>query len=130
MSTAENPHAGHPREDHPAMIAARSSWRAVMANDKAGWLDLMADDMVMEDPIGVAPTNPEGKGLQVDMAEVAEVAQVAVAAVDNGARFAMMAAEMVQVEVAVVPKEEREVQVDMEALLVTQSFCIIMALMQ
>ena len=64
MSTAESPHAGHPREDHPAMIAARSSWRAVMANDKAGWLDLMADDMVMEDPIGVAPTNPDGKGLQ------------------------------------------------------------------
>ncbi len=51
-------------EDHPALIAARSSWKAVMSNDKAAWLDLMAEDVCVEDPIGVAPTNPTGKGVQ------------------------------------------------------------------
>jgi steroid delta-isomerase len=51
-------------EEHPAMIAARSSWRCVQAKDKQGWLDLMADDMVMEDPIGVAVTNPDGRGVR------------------------------------------------------------------
>jgi steroid delta-isomerase len=51
-------------DEHPAMIAARSSWRCVQANDKTGWLDLMAENMVMEDPIGVALTNPDGKGVQ------------------------------------------------------------------
>lgn len=50
-------------EDHPAMIAARNSWRCVQAKDKEGWLALMSDDVRMEDPIGVAPTNPTGKGL-------------------------------------------------------------------
>jgi steroid delta-isomerase len=46
------------------MVAARNSWRCVQAKDKQGWLDLMADSMVMEDPIGIAPTNPDGKGIQ------------------------------------------------------------------
>lgn len=50
-------------EDHPAMIAARGSWKAAQAGDKTAWLDLMADDVVVEDPIGVAPTNPTGKGV-------------------------------------------------------------------
>ena len=47
----------------PAMAAARNSWRCVQANDKQGWLDLMAEGIVIEDPIGIAPTNPSGKGL-------------------------------------------------------------------
>ena len=51
-------------EDHPAMIAARGSWKAAMAGDKEAWLDLMADDVCVEDPIGEAPTNPTGKGVQ------------------------------------------------------------------
>jgi steroid delta-isomerase len=51
-------------EEHPAMLAAKNSWRCVQAHDKQGWLDLMADDVCMEDPIGVAPTNPTGKGVQ------------------------------------------------------------------
>lgn len=51
-------------EDHPALLAARRSWQAVMSNDKAAWLDLMAEDVCVEDPIGVAPTNPTGKGVQ------------------------------------------------------------------
>ena len=51
-------------EDHPALIAARGSWKAAQAGDKEAWLDLMADDVCVEDPIGVAPTNPTGKGVQ------------------------------------------------------------------
>ena len=50
-------------EDHPAMIAARGSWKAAQAGDKEAWLELMADDVLVEDPIGVAPTNPSGKGV-------------------------------------------------------------------
>jgi len=51
-------------EQHPALVAARSSWRCVQAKDKQGWLELMADDICMEDPIGVAPTNPTGRGVR------------------------------------------------------------------
>ncbi len=50
-------------ESHPALIAARSSWRCVQTRDKAGWLDLMAEDIRIEDPIGVAATNPTGEGV-------------------------------------------------------------------
>ena len=51
-------------DEHPAMLAARNSWRCVQAHDKEGWLALMADDVCMEDPIGVAPTNPTGEGVK------------------------------------------------------------------
>lgn len=50
-------------EEHPALLAARASWRAVMASDKQAWLDLMADEIRVEDPIGQAPTNPTGEGV-------------------------------------------------------------------
>ena len=49
---------------HPALVAARSSWRCVMDKDKEGWLALMADDVCVEDPIGQAPTNPTGEGIR------------------------------------------------------------------
>jgi steroid delta-isomerase len=51
-------------DDHPALVAARNSWRCVQAHDKQGWLDLMADDVCIEDPIGVGPTNPTGAGVR------------------------------------------------------------------
>ena len=51
-------------EEHPAMVAARSSWRCVMENKRDEWLALMADDVCFEDPIGVAPTNPTGEGVR------------------------------------------------------------------
>ena len=51
-------------ETHPALVAARSSWRCVEARDKQGWLALMADDIRVEDPIGVGPTNPDGAGIR------------------------------------------------------------------
>jgi steroid delta-isomerase len=51
-------------EDHPAMKVARASWAAVQSHDKQGWLQLMADDICIEDPIGIGPTNPTGKGIR------------------------------------------------------------------
>lgn len=42
----------------PALIASQSSWRCVQAHDREGWLALMADDVVIEDPIGKSVTNP------------------------------------------------------------------------
>jgi steroid delta-isomerase len=51
-------------EQHPALVAARGSWRSVQARDKEAWLALMADDVLFEDPIGVGPTNPTGEGIR------------------------------------------------------------------
>ncbi|CAN5706956.1 ketosteroid isomerase family protein [soil metagenome] len=48
----------------PALAASQSSWKAVQAHDKAAWLGLMAEDVVIEDPIGQAITNPEGSGVR------------------------------------------------------------------
>ena len=50
--------------NHPALVAARSSWRCVQSKDREGWLALMAPDICIEDPIGVGVTNPTGKGLR------------------------------------------------------------------
>jgi steroid delta-isomerase len=35
---------------------------AVHAKDRNGWLDLFADDAVVQDPIGPSPFDPEAKG--------------------------------------------------------------------
>jgi steroid Delta-isomerase len=35
---------------------------AVHAGDREGWLDLFADDALVQDPIGPSPFDPEGKG--------------------------------------------------------------------
>jgi len=51
-------------QNHPALVAARNSWRCVQARAKQEWLDLMADDILFEDPIGVGPTNPDGNGVR------------------------------------------------------------------
>jgi steroid delta-isomerase len=49
-------------EGTPALAASQASWRCVQAGDKEGWLGLMTDDVLIEDPIGPSVTNPEGKG--------------------------------------------------------------------
>ena len=51
-------------EKTPALAASHNSWRCVHAHDKDGWLGLMADDVVVEDPIGESFTNPDGNGLR------------------------------------------------------------------
>ncbi len=48
----------------PALTASQSSWRCVQAHDREGWLALMADDVVIEDPIGKCVTNPDGTGVK------------------------------------------------------------------
>jgi len=47
---------------HPARDASLASMRAVEAGDKSAWLSLFADDAVVEDPIGVSPMDPDGRG--------------------------------------------------------------------
>ncbi|MCB0924157.1 MAG: nuclear transport factor 2 family protein [Mycobacterium sp.] len=48
----------------PAMAASQESWRCVQSHDRAGWLALMSDDVVIEDPIGPSVTNPDGHGVR------------------------------------------------------------------
>ena len=48
----------------PVVIASEASWKCVQSGDRAGWLALMADDVVVEDPIGAAVTNPDGTGVR------------------------------------------------------------------
>jgi steroid delta-isomerase len=49
-------------KDHPARVASQRSMKAVGEKTKAVWLDLFADDAIIEDPVGVSPLDPEGKG--------------------------------------------------------------------
>ncbi len=51
-------------EQSPALTASQSSWRCVQTHDREGWLTLMADDVVIEDPIGKSVTNPDGTGVR------------------------------------------------------------------
>jgi steroid Delta-isomerase len=51
-------------EQSAALAASQASWAAVHAKDKAAWLSLMTDDVVIEDPIGPAYTNPDGTGVR------------------------------------------------------------------
>ncbi|MBA6411719.1 nuclear transport factor 2 family protein [Parahaliea sp. F7430] len=47
---------------HPARDASISSMRNVLAGDREAWIDLFADDAVIEDPVGPSPYDPEGRG--------------------------------------------------------------------
>ena len=48
----------------PALAASHASWKCVQAGDREGWLALMADDVLIEDPIGTFATNPDGNGVR------------------------------------------------------------------
>ena len=48
----------------PALAASQASWKCVQAGDRTGWLALMADDVLIEDPIGESVTNPDGSGIR------------------------------------------------------------------
>jgi|ETNmetMinimDraft_26_1059896.scaffolds.fasta_scaffold53081_2 steroid delta-isomerase len=50
--------------ESPALLLAQDSWRCVEAKDKEAWLDLMAEDVCVEDLIGVAPASPDGDGIR------------------------------------------------------------------
>jgi steroid delta-isomerase len=51
-------------EQTPALAASHASWNCVQAGDREGWLALMADDVLVEDPIGKSFTNPDGGGVR------------------------------------------------------------------
>jgi steroid delta-isomerase len=51
-------------QQSPALTASQASWRCVQSHDREGWLALMADDVVVEDPIGPSVTNPDGTGVR------------------------------------------------------------------
>ncbi len=57
-------------EEHPARRAGQLSQTYVAAGERDKWLDLFADDAVVQDPVGVSPFDPTGKG-QVGKAAVA-----------------------------------------------------------
>lgn len=45
-----------------AQTLAQQSFDAVMRKDKDAWLALFAEDAVVQDPVGVSPLDPAGKG--------------------------------------------------------------------
>jgi steroid Delta-isomerase len=47
---------------HPAQRAAARSARYAAQRAKAAWLDLYAEDAVVEDPVGISPLDPTGHG--------------------------------------------------------------------
>ena len=49
-------------DEHPARKASHNSMRNVKAKDKAAWLALFTEDAVVEDPVGVSPLDPSGRG--------------------------------------------------------------------
>jgi steroid Delta-isomerase len=51
-------------EKSPVVTASEASWRCVQAGDRDGWLALMTDDILIEDPIGESVTNPDGNGVR------------------------------------------------------------------
>jgi steroid delta-isomerase len=51
-------------EKTPVVTASEASWRCVQSGDKEGWLALITDDIVIEDPIGESVTNPDGNGVR------------------------------------------------------------------
>ncbi len=46
----------------PARDAAIASMRLAEAGDGEAWLDLFADDAIVQDPYGPSPIDPDGKG--------------------------------------------------------------------
>src|SRR5215510_60311 len=51
-----------PNDDHPARTASQRSYSAVAKGDLAEWLNVYAEDAVLEDPVGPSMFDPEGKG--------------------------------------------------------------------
>lgn len=47
---------------HPAQQAALNSIKQVRAKNKEGWLALYADDILLQDPVGVSMLDPSGEG--------------------------------------------------------------------
>lgn len=50
------------KPSHPARDAALKSIRAVQSKDRESWLALWHPDGLIQDPVGVSPLDPDGKG--------------------------------------------------------------------
>jgi steroid delta-isomerase len=48
----------------PAIQAHKASIANAMAGNKAQWLEVFADDAVLQDPVGPSPFDPEGNGFK------------------------------------------------------------------
>jgi len=46
----------------PARLASIESMKLAMAGDAEAWIDLFAEEAVLQDPYGVSPMDPTGKG--------------------------------------------------------------------
>jgi steroid Delta-isomerase len=51
-----------PDGEHPARAASQRSYAAVAAGDLDRWLEVYAEDAVIEDPVGPSMFDPEGRG--------------------------------------------------------------------
>src|SRR3712207_7847446 len=51
-----------PNGDHPARAASQRSYAAVAAGDLDRWLEVYAEDAVIEDPVGPSMFDPDGRG--------------------------------------------------------------------
>ena len=47
---------------HLAQAASRKSGEYAVSGNRAGWLELFADDAIVQDPVGVSPLDPTGLG--------------------------------------------------------------------
>jgi steroid Delta-isomerase len=51
-----------PTGEHPARAASQLSYAAVAAGDLERWLEVYAEDAVIEDPVGPSMFDPDGEG--------------------------------------------------------------------
>lgn len=49
-------------DEHPARRAGLLSQKHVSEGNREAWLELFAEDAVVQDPVGVSPLDPSGKG--------------------------------------------------------------------
>jgi ketosteroid isomerase-like protein len=62
MSSSESVIWNAPDGEHPARRASQRSYAAVARGDLEEWLEVYAEDAVIEDPVGPSMFDPEGSG--------------------------------------------------------------------
>ena len=67
--------------EHPARTAGLLSQKYVSGKNRDAWLDLFAEDAVVQDPIGESPLDPTGKG-QIGKAGIASFYDNVISKVD------------------------------------------------
>ena len=49
-------------DEQPAQRAGLASFHLMSTGEKEAWIDLFSEDCLFEDPVGVSPLDPTGKG--------------------------------------------------------------------